>query len=134
MRFLLSASIVEQNLPNESSLAGDNLIPRNNNHIAKPKTRKKSLRRRLSGGAEILCPIVSEAEPSSSSSSPWYRFKRNDSTKTRPDIDMLISRRRGSLPVEVLTITHSGKATQWNICGYFCALHICDHSLFSLFS
>lgn len=91
-------------------MPGDNLISRNNNHIAKPKARKKSLRRRLSGGAEILCPIVSEAEPSgSTASSPWYRFKRTDSAKARPDIDMLISRRRGSLPVEVLTVTHSGE-------------------------
>ncbi|XP_058829068.1 cGMP-inhibited 3',5'-cyclic phosphodiesterase 3B-like isoform X2 [Topomyia yanbarensis] len=74
----------------------------------KRRSTKKALRRRSSGGAEILSPILSEdtsgAAPgsSSSSSSAWQRFKR------RTDTDNLLSRRRGSLPVEVLTIGYSG--------------------------
>lgn len=115
-----AASFVEPNLPQTSSLVtnqrrssvpSDNLVAsnRNNCHNGKSKNRKKSLRRRSSGGAEILCSIVSETEPSSSSSSPWYRFKRNETTKNRSDLDLLLSRRRGSLPVEVLTTCHSGK-------------------------
>ncbi|XP_058465684.1 uncharacterized protein LOC131439090 isoform X2 [Malaya genurostris] len=74
----------------------------------KRRSAKKILRRRSSGGAEILSPILSESASgavpgsSSSSSSAWQRFKR------RTDTDNLLSRRRGSLPVEVLTIGYSG--------------------------
>lgn len=117
----LSASFTEQNLPQTSSLSthqrrssvptSDSPVAssRSNFHNGKSKNRKKSLRRRSSGGAEILCSIVSETEPSSSSGSPWYRFKRSETTKNRSDLDLLLSRRRGSLPVEVLTTCHSGK-------------------------
>lgn len=111
------ASFAELNLPQASSLVNqrrssvpnDNLVAtsRNNCHTTKSKSRKKSLRRRSSGGAEILCSMVSETEPSSSS--PWFtRFKRSETTKNRSDLDHLLSRRRGSLPVEVLTTCHSG--------------------------
>lgn len=115
---ILLASFVELTLPQASSLVNqrrssvpnDNLVAtsRNNCHnTTKSKNRKKSLRRRSSGGAEILCSIVSETEPSSSS--PWFtRFKRSETTKNRSDLDHLLSRRRGSLPVEVLTTCHSG--------------------------
>lgn len=117
---MIVASFVEHNLPQASSLATNqrrSSVPsdnpavasnRNNCHNGKSKNRKKSLRRRSSGGAEILCSIVSETEPSSSSS-PWYRFKRSETTKNRSDLDLLLSRRRGSLPVEVLTTCNSGK-------------------------
>lgn len=122
------ATFVEPNLPQTSSLVtnqrrssvpSDNLVAtnRNNCHNGKSKNRKKSLRRRSSGGAEILCSIVSETEPSSSSSSPWYRFKRNETTKNRSDLDLLLSRRRGSLPVS-LTTCHSGR------------FHFIDHRFF----
>lgn len=76
----------------------------------KARNRKKILRRRSSGGAEILSPIIGEpSEPSSStSSSAWYRFKR-DITRNRSELDSLLSRRRGSLPVEVLAVSHSGE-------------------------
>ncbi|XP_031617734.1 uncharacterized protein LOC116337375 isoform X1 [Contarinia nasturtii] len=114
-----NSSFVEQNLPQASSMVtsqrrssvpSDTIVvsSRTNCHNGKSKNRKKSLRRRSSGGAEILCSIVSETEPSSSSSSPWYRFKRSETTKNRSDLDLLLSRRRGSLPVEVLTTCHSG--------------------------
>lgn len=92
-----------------SSVPCDSLSPnRSNCHNLKTKNRKKTLRRRSSGGAEILCQTVTEAEPSSSASSPWYRFKRTEISKNRTDMDLLLSRRRGSLPVEVLTTCHSG--------------------------
>nr|XP_029729554.1 uncharacterized protein LOC109400568 isoform X1 [Aedes albopictus] len=86
----------------------------------KRRSAKKVLRRRSSGGAEILSPILSEdatsgsgngngggggggaAGSSTSSSTAWQRFKR------RADAENLLSRRRGSLPVEVLTIGYSG--------------------------
>lgn len=119
---IAASQFVEQNLPQTSSLAtnqrrssvpSDNPVVaanRNNCHNGKSKNRKKSLRRRSSGGAEILCSIVSETEPSSSSS-PWYRFKRSETTKNRSDLDLLLSRRRGSLPVEVLTTCNSGETS-----------------------
>lgn len=118
IHFIVLASNVDQNLPQASSLITTqrrSSVPcetistpsRNNCHNGKSKNRKKPLRRRSSGGAEILCPIVSETEPSSSS--PWYRFKRTETTKNRSDLDLLLTRRRGSLPVEVLTVCHSGE-------------------------
>lgn len=84
----------------------------------KTRNRKKILRRRSSGGAEILSPIIgdpSEAGCSSGNgggsnvvSSTWHRFKR-DITRNRSDLDALLSRRRGSLPVEMLAVSHSGE-------------------------
>lgn len=74
----------------------------------KSRNRKKLLRRRSSGGAEILSPILTEETTSSSSGSAWFRFKR-DITRSRTDQDALLSRRRGSLPVEVLAVGLSGE-------------------------
>ncbi|XP_071054218.1 uncharacterized protein [Onthophagus taurus] len=60
--------------------------------------RKKHLRRRSSGGPETVC--LPEA-----ASDSWTRLllRRNENP------DMLLARRRGSLPIEVLTVGHSGK-------------------------
>ena len=91
----------------------------------KNRNRKKILRRRSSGGAEILSPIIGESsEPSgsgggdenvaNSGGSTWYRFKR-DITRNRSDLDSLLSRRRGSLPVEVLAVSHSGNFKYFRI-------------------
>lgn len=86
----------------------------------KTRNRKKILRRRSSGGAEILSPIIGEPSEAGCSSangagggsnvvaSTWYRIKR-DITRNRSDLDVLLSRRRGSLPVEMLAVSHSGE-------------------------
>uniref|UniRef100_A0AAG5DD10 Phosphodiesterase n=1 Tax=Anopheles atroparvus TaxID=41427 RepID=A0AAG5DD10_ANOAO len=86
----------------------------------KRRSTKKAIRRRSSGGAEILSPILSEDAGAdggngggggggSSSSSAWYRIKRDAATgHRRSDNESLLSRRRGSLPVEVLAIGYSG--------------------------
>ncbi|XP_058124990.1 uncharacterized protein LOC131282671 [Anopheles ziemanni] len=83
----------------------------------KRRSTKKAIRRRSSGGAEILSPILSEDAGAdggnggggSSSSSAWYRIKRDaNSGHRRSDNESLLSRRRGSLPVEVLAIGYSG--------------------------
>lgn len=81
------------------------------------RNRKKLLRRRSSGGAEIFSPILTEESLSSvdqnvdpmqsSSSSAWYRFNNRNSQPS--ERDALLSRRRGSLPIEVLSVGHSGK-------------------------
>ncbi|GAB0097527.1 Phosphodiesterase [Sergentomyia squamirostris] len=77
----------------------------------KSRNRKKLLRRRSSGGAEILSPILTEESTAGASSgsggSAWFRFKR-DITRSRTDQDTLLTRRRGSLPVEVLAVGLSG--------------------------
>ncbi|XP_037034661.1 uncharacterized protein LOC119073361 isoform X3 [Bradysia coprophila] len=77
----------------------------------KNRSRKKVLRRRSSGGAEILSPILAEpddgAGEGSVSSSSWYCFKR-EMIRNRSDLDTLLSKRRGSLPVEVFAVCHSG--------------------------
>ncbi|XP_035913867.1 uncharacterized protein LOC118512880 isoform X2 [Anopheles stephensi] len=82
----------------------------------KRRSTKKAIRRRSSGGAEILSPILSEdaaggsngAGASSSSSNAWYRIKRDSGHRRTGDNESLLSRRRGSLPVEVLAIGYSG--------------------------
>lgn len=81
----------------------------------KNRNRKKVLRRRSSGGAEILSPILAEPDDGgggggegSVSSSSWYCFKR-EMIRNRSDLDTLLSKRRGSLPVEVLAVCHTGK-------------------------
>lgn len=96
---------------------GVSVINRNGCNGKNRNSRKKLLRRRSSGGAEILGPIIGEVggqeQPSCSEqhqaapSSSWFRFKR-DITRNRSDLDTLLSRRRGSLPVEMLSVSHSG--------------------------
>ncbi|XP_050073029.1 uncharacterized protein LOC126561128 [Anopheles maculipalpis] len=82
----------------------------------KRRSTKKAIRRRSSGGAEILSPILSEdaagggsnGGAGSSSSNAWYRIKRDSGHRRTGDNESLLSRRRGSLPVEVLAIGYSG--------------------------
>uniref|UniRef100_A0A182KC03 Phosphodiesterase n=1 Tax=Anopheles christyi TaxID=43041 RepID=A0A182KC03_9DIPT len=79
----------------------------------KRRSTKKAIRRRSSGGAEILSPILSEDTAGgsngagSSSSNAWYRIKRDSGHRRTGDNESLLSRRRGSLPVEVLAIGYS---------------------------
>lgn len=72
----------------------------------KRRNPKKILRRRSSSGAEILTPIVSESMESTSNNksgaSVWNRFKRE--WTPRGESDVLLTRRRGSLPIDVLSI------------------------------
>ncbi|KAG5677283.1 hypothetical protein PVAND_007053 [Polypedilum vanderplanki] len=78
----------------------------------KRRNPKKILRRRSSSGAiEILTPIVSESMESTSSAGSvtgsanlWYRFKKEWTLSRRNDSDTLLTKRRGSLPIEVLAI------------------------------
>lgn len=68
----------------------------------KRRNPKKVLRRRSSGGAEILSPGINESVASTSDSSVWNRFKKE--LTRRGDSETLLTRRRGSLPIEVLAI------------------------------
>lgn len=71
----------------------------------KRRNPKKILRRRSSSGAEILTPIMSEsgeATSSNASGSAWNRFKKEWTRRT--DSDVIVTKRRGSLPIEVLAI------------------------------
>lgn len=82
-----------------------NIVFRNSVN-GKRRNPKKLLRRRSSSGAEILTPMVSETMESTSSniaesSSVLSRLKKE---WTRGDSEALLSRRRGSLPTEVLSI------------------------------
>lgn len=82
-----------------------NVLSRNSVN-GKRRNPKKVLRRRSSSGAEILTPIMSESlEPLCSTnigSSTWSRFRRE--LTHHSDTDVLMSRRRGSLPTDVLAI------------------------------
>lgn len=60
--------------------------------------RKKQLRRRSSGGPETVCLSETHAEALSR-----LLLRRPEHP------DALLARRRGSLPIEVLTVGHSGK-------------------------
>lgn len=63
--------------------------------------RKKQLRRRSSGGPETVCfPPLETASTSEALSRLLLRRPENP--------DALLARRRGSLPIEVLTVGHSG--------------------------
>lgn len=76
----------------------------------KRRNQKKILRRRSSSGTiEILTPIVSESMESTSSNnvssnSAWYKFKKEWTITRRSDSETLLTKRRGSLPIEVLAI------------------------------
>ena len=76
----------------------------------KRRNPKKFLRRRSSSGTiEILTPIVSESMESTSSNnasgnSAWYKFKKEWTITRRSGPDTLLTKRRGSLPIEVLAI------------------------------
>lgn len=98
------------------------VLSRNGCNGKNRSSRKKLLRRRSSGGADLLVPTIGETDhrgesdmtdensqqPSqTSSSTSWFRFKR-EITRNRSDLDTLLSRRRGSLPVEMQGVTHSG--------------------------
>lgn len=67
---------------------------------------KKILRRRSSSGAiEIVNESMESASSNSGSgTSAWYRFKKDWAFSRRPDSDVLLTKRRGSLPIEVLAI------------------------------
>ncbi|XP_055689850.1 uncharacterized protein LOC129793686 isoform X6 [Lutzomyia longipalpis] len=105
-----SAAPTMSSIQRRSSMPCENLAALGRSN-GKQRSRKKLLRRRSSGGAEILSPILTEEATTSSSGggggSAWFRFKR-DITRSRTDQDALLSRRRGSLPVEVLAVGLSG--------------------------
>lgn len=75
---------------------------------AKRRNPKKILRRRSSSGAEILTPIVSESIESSTSNnaggSSWSHYTTIVASPRRTESDSLLTKRRGSLPIEVLSI------------------------------
>lgn len=96
------------------------------------RNRKKVLRRRSSGGADILNPVLTEEATFSAWTSEqpqrpaeaeeggapktemkhslsWFRLKREGSVRRAADKEVLLSRRRGSLPIEVLAVGHSGE-------------------------
>lgn len=98
------------------------------------RNRKKVLRRRSSGGADILNPVLAEETAFSAWTSPqehqqqeenevvevapkgemkhslsWFRLRRDGSVRRATDKEALLSRRRGSLPIEVLAVGHTGK-------------------------
>lgn len=73
----------------------------------KRRNPKKILRRRSSSGAEILTPIVSETLESTSnnpSGSTWNRLTTIIASTRHTETESLLTKRRGSLPIEVLTI------------------------------
>lgn len=65
--------------------------------------RKKSLRRRSSGGPEMFSNPTDDND--NASKCGWKRdFKRDSSSIPEPSV-----KRRGSLPVEVVSIAHTGR-------------------------
>lgn len=75
------------------------LLTRHTSLNGKSGRRKKQLRRRSSGGPETVCFPESHSEIISR-----LLLRRPENP------DTLLARRRGSLPIEVLTVGHSGKS------------------------
>lgn len=75
-----------------------------NGNSNKPRTRKKVLRRRSSGGPEMF--TVSGPEPFGDGLA-WQQWHRE--FLPRWIAESVLARRRGSLPIEVLATTHSGE-------------------------
>ncbi|XP_031349176.1 uncharacterized protein LOC116175186 isoform X3 [Photinus pyralis] len=84
-------------LPPLRSNERQNLLTRHVSLNGKSSRRKKQLRRRSSGGPETVCL----PETSSESCSRLLLLRQTDHS------DALLGRRRGSLPIEVLTVGHS---------------------------
>lgn len=97
------------------------VLSRNGCNGKNRSSRKKLLQRRSSGGADLLVPTIGETDhrgsemtdddcqPSQTpSSTSWFRFKR-EITRNRSELDTFLSRRRGSLPVEMQGVSHSGE-------------------------
>lgn len=76
----------------------EHLLTRHTSLNGKAGRRKKQLKRRSSGGPETVCLT---ADTSTESCSRLLLRRPENS-------DMLLARRRGSLPIEVLTVGHSG--------------------------
>lgn len=115
-------------MPTESLL----IVGRNSGSAVGPskssRNRKKLLRRRSSGGADILNPVLAEETTAFSQGQPkgeemeevvpkselkhsmsWFRLRREGSVRRAADKEALLSRRRGSLPIEVLAVGHTGE-------------------------
>ncbi|KAK4877399.1 hypothetical protein RN001_009905 [Aquatica leii] len=84
-------------LPPLKSNERQNLLTRHVSLNGKSSRRKKQLRRRSSGGPETVCL----PETSSESCSRLLLLRQPENS------DVLLARRRGSLPIEVLTVGHS---------------------------
>lgn len=108
------------------------VLSRNGCNGKNRSSRKKLLRRRSSGGADLLVPTIGETDHRESeladendqlsqapSSTSWFRFKR-ENTRNRSDLDTILSRRRGSLPVEMQGVSHSGKDYSLAYCEHYC--------------
>ncbi|KRT80823.1 hypothetical protein AMK59_5724 [Oryctes borbonicus] len=83
-------------LPPFGALERRDQLTRHTSLNGKAGRRKKHLRRRSSGGPETVCLPDTDS---------WTRLllRRNENP------DTLLARRRGSLPIEVLTVGHTGK-------------------------
>lgn len=78
------------------------LLTRHTSLNGKASRRKKQLRRRSSGGPETVCAQEALGQD------VWHRLRR-DLSRRSENPDLLLARRRGSLPIEMLTVGHSGK-------------------------
>lgn len=78
------------------------VLTRHTSLNGKANRRKKQLRRRSSGGPETVCSqeVISQES--------WHRYRR-ELARRNENPDTLLARRRGSLPIEMLTVGHSGK-------------------------
>lgn len=75
-----------------------------NGNSNKSRTRKKVLRRRSSGGPEMFTVSGPEAFGDGMIWQQWHR-----EFVPRRMAESVLTRRRGSLPIEVLATTHSGE-------------------------
>jgi hypothetical protein len=79
-----------------------------NGNSGRSRTRKKVLRRRSSGGPEMF--TGSGSEPVGDGVMWQQRWRRE--MPARWTVEQAVARRRGSLPIDMLTTTHSGELVQ----------------------
>lgn len=70
----------------------------------KPRSRKKILRRRSSGGPEMF---TSGASTDGNDNGTWLKWKRE--TGKRDPVPESLVKRRGSLPIEMVAVSHAGR-------------------------
>lgn len=86
-----------------SELRRDLLFSRNSVNN-KPRNRKKILRRRSSGGPEMFTGVSTDGNDNGT----WLKWKR-EVGKREPVPPEPLVKRRGSLPIEVVAVSHAGR-------------------------
>lgn len=79
-----------------------------NSVSGKPRGRKKILRRRSSGGPEMFTG-GGGGSTDGNDNGTWLKWKREVGGKREPVPEPPLVKRRGSLPIEMVAVSHAGR-------------------------